>query len=141
MTKSEHSYYLMKGEPKDNDSRVFTPAMYDKINTLADKPIEIVMTMKAQEAQHQQEVDLEIIKLLALGKTQRQSEKWNSQMTRQSRKSMRAAVRVRVVIQRMRRSIAARIGGIFRNATAAIRWGTLQGIVQAPHQGRALHRH
>jgi hypothetical protein len=87
MTKSEHSYYLMKGVPKNNHSRFFTPAMYDKINTLADKPIEIVMKMKAQEAQHQQEVDLEIIKLLALGKTRRQSEKWNSQMTGQSRKS------------------------------------------------------
>jgi hypothetical protein len=59
MQKSEHSYYLMQGIPKDNDWRFFTQLMYDKIDTLADKPEEIVMKMKAHEARHHQEVDLE----------------------------------------------------------------------------------
>jgi len=62
--------------------------MYDKIDTLADKPEEIVTKMKAHEAQHQQEVDFESIELLALAKTQRKSKKRNSKSTRKSRKSL-----------------------------------------------------
>jgi hypothetical protein len=42
---------------------------------------------EAHEAQHQQEVDLESIELLALAKTRRKSEKRNSKQTRKSRKS------------------------------------------------------
>jgi hypothetical protein len=87
MPKSEHTYYLMKGIPKDDDWRFFTQLMYDKIDTLADKPEEIVTKMKAHEARHQQEVDSESIELLALAKTRRKSEKRNSKQTRKSRKS------------------------------------------------------
>jgi hypothetical protein len=47
MPKSEHSYYLMQGIPKDDDGRVFTQLMYDKIDTLADKPEQIVTKMTA----------------------------------------------------------------------------------------------
>jgi hypothetical protein len=50
MPKSEHTYYLMKGVPKDDDWRFFTHMMYDKIDTLAEKPEEIVTKMKAHEA-------------------------------------------------------------------------------------------
>jgi len=38
MPKSKHSYYLMQGIPKDDDWRFFTQLMYDKIDTLANKP-------------------------------------------------------------------------------------------------------
>jgi hypothetical protein len=43
MRKSEHHYHLMQGMPKDDDWRVFTQLIYDKIHTLADIPEEIVM--------------------------------------------------------------------------------------------------
>jgi len=85
--KSEHTYYLMKGVPKDDDWKFFTQLMYDKIDTLADKPEEIVTKMKAHQARHQQEVDLESIELLALAKTQTKSEKRSSKHSRKSRKS------------------------------------------------------
>jgi len=87
MPKSEHSYYLMQGIPKDDDWRFFTQLMYNKIDTLADKPEEIVMKMKAHEARHQQEVDSESIELLALAKTRRKSEKRSSKHSRKSQKS------------------------------------------------------
>jgi len=87
MPKSEHSYYLMKGIPKDDDWRFFTKLMYDKIDTLADKPEEVIMKMKAHEARQQQEVDLESIELLALAKTRTKSEKRSSKHSRKSRKS------------------------------------------------------
>jgi len=87
MLKSEHTYYLMKGVPKDDDWRFFTQLMYDKIDTLADKPEEIVTKMKADEARHQQEVNLESIELLALAKTWTNSEKRSSKHSRKSRKS------------------------------------------------------
>jgi hypothetical protein len=61
--------------------------MYNKLNTLADKPEEIVMKMKAHRVRHQPEVDLESIKLLALAKTQMKIKKRNSKHTRKSRKS------------------------------------------------------
>jgi hypothetical protein len=85
MPKSEHTYYLMKGVPKDDDWRFFTQLMYDKIDTLAAKPEEIVKKMKAHEARHQQEVDLESIELLALARTRTKSDK--RRQTRKSRKS------------------------------------------------------
>jgi len=87
MPKSEHTYYLMKGIPKDDDWRFFTQLMYDKIDTLADKPEEIVTKMKAHEARHQQEVDLESIELMALAKTRTKSEKRSSKHSWKSRKS------------------------------------------------------
>jgi len=87
MPKSEHSYYLMQGIPKDDDWRFFTQLMYDKIDTLADIPEKIVIKMKAHGARHQQEVDLESIELLALAKTRMKSEKRSSKHSRKSRKS------------------------------------------------------
>jgi hypothetical protein len=45
--------------------------MYDTIDTLTNKPEEIVTKMKASEVRHQLEVDRESIELLALAKTQR----------------------------------------------------------------------
>jgi hypothetical protein len=54
MPKSEHTYYFMKGLPKDDSWRFFAQLMYDKIDTLADKP-EVIMKMKAHEAQRKQE--------------------------------------------------------------------------------------
>ena len=50
MTKSEHTYYLMKGVLKDGDWRFFTLWMYDRIDTLAGKPEEVILRMKAHEA-------------------------------------------------------------------------------------------
>jgi len=69
MPKSEQTYYLMKGVLKDDDWRFFTQLMYDKINTLPNKPEKIVIKMKAHEVWQQHEVDLESIKLLELAKT------------------------------------------------------------------------
>jgi len=60
MPKSEHSYYLMQGIPKDDDWRFFTQLMYDKIDTLADKPEEIVTNMIAHEARLQKADDSEV---------------------------------------------------------------------------------
>jgi len=87
MPNSEHTYYLMKGVPKDDDWRLLTLLKYDKIDTLADKPEQIVTKIKAHEARQQQEVDLESIELLALAKTRRKSKKRNLKPTRKSRKS------------------------------------------------------
>jgi hypothetical protein len=87
MPKSEHTYYLMKGVPKDDDWRFFTQLMKDKIDTLADKLDEIVTKMKAHEARQQQAVDLERIELLAQAKTRTKSEKRSSKHSRKSRKS------------------------------------------------------
>jgi hypothetical protein len=87
MPKSEHSYYLMQGIPNDDDWRFFTQLMYDKIDTLADKPEEVIMKMKAHETRQQQEVDLESIELLALAKTRTKSEKRHSKHSWKSRKS------------------------------------------------------
>jgi hypothetical protein len=50
MPMGEHSYYLMQGILKDDDWRFFTQLMYDKIDTLADKPEEIDTKMRAHEA-------------------------------------------------------------------------------------------
>jgi hypothetical protein len=69
MPKSDHTYSLMKGVLQDDDWRLFTQLMYDKIDTLADKPEEIVTKMIAHEARQQQEVGLKSLKLLALAKT------------------------------------------------------------------------
>ena len=50
MLKSDHTYYLRKGVPKDDDQRFSTQLLYDKIDTLADKPQEIVTKMKSHDA-------------------------------------------------------------------------------------------
>jgi hypothetical protein len=74
MPQSKHSYNLMQGIPKNDDWRFFTQLMYDKIDTLADKPEEIVTKMKVHEVRHQHEVDMESIELLALAKIQTKSD-------------------------------------------------------------------
>jgi len=84
MPKSEHSYYLMQGIPKDDDWRFFTQLMYDKIETLADKPEDIVTKMRAQEARLQQEDGSEVAAMFS--KLRTKSEKRNSK-TRKSRKT------------------------------------------------------
>jgi hypothetical protein len=87
MPRSEHIYFLLKGIPNEDDWRFFTQLMYDKIDTLANKPKEIVTKMKAHEARHQHEVDLESIELLAQAKTRTKREKRSSKLSRKSRKS------------------------------------------------------
>jgi len=47
MPESKYTKYLMKGVPKDHDWRVFNQLMYDRIDTLADNPEEVVMMMTA----------------------------------------------------------------------------------------------
>ena len=74
----------MKGVPKDDDWRFFTQLMYDKIDTLADKPEEIVTKMKAHEARLQKDDDLEVAAMFS--KLRMKSEKRNSK-TRKSRKT------------------------------------------------------
>jgi len=85
MPKSEHSYYLMQGVPKDDDWRFFTQLMYDKIDTLADKPEEIVTKMKAHEARLQKDDDSEVAAMFS--KLRTKSEKRNSKHSRKSRGS------------------------------------------------------
>jgi hypothetical protein len=87
MPKSEYTYHLMKGVPKDDDWRFFTQLMYDKIDTLADKPEEIVTKMKAHKVRYQQDVDLESIELLARAKMRMKSVKRNSKHSLKSLKS------------------------------------------------------
>jgi len=80
MPKNEHSYYLMQGIPKDDDWRFFTQLMYDKIDTLADKPEEIVTKMRAHEARLQKEDDSEVAAMFSKLQTK-------SDRRKQSRKS------------------------------------------------------
>jgi len=60
MPHSEHSYYMMQGIPKDDDWRFFTQLMYNKIDTLADEPEEIVTKMEAHEARLQKDDDSKV---------------------------------------------------------------------------------
>jgi len=85
MPKSEHTYYLMKGVPKDDDWRFFTQLMYDKIDTLADKPEEVIVKMKAHEARLQKDDDSEAAAMFS--KLRTKSEKRNSKHSQKSRKS------------------------------------------------------
>jgi len=87
MPKSEHTYHLMKGVPKNDDWRFFTQLTYDKIDTLADKQEEIVTKMKAHEERHQQEVDFKSIEWRALAKMRTKSEKRSSKHSQKSQKS------------------------------------------------------
>jgi len=50
MPESMHTYYLMKGVPKDDNWRFLTLLMHDKIDTLANKLEEVFVKMKAHEA-------------------------------------------------------------------------------------------
>jgi hypothetical protein len=50
MPMSEHSYYLILGIPKDDDWKVVPQLMYNKIATMADKPEEVSVKVKAHEA-------------------------------------------------------------------------------------------
>jgi len=49
MWKIEHSYYVMQDVPKVDDWMGFTQMKNDKINTLANKPEDIVTKMNAHE--------------------------------------------------------------------------------------------
>jgi len=69
--------------PKDDDWRFFTQLMYDKIDTLADKPEEIVTKMKAHEARLQKEDDSDVAAMFS--KLRTKSDKWGQ--TRKSQKS------------------------------------------------------
>jgi len=60
MPKSEHSYFLVQGITKYHDWRFFTQLMYDKIDTLADNPQEVVMETQAHKACLEQEDDSEV---------------------------------------------------------------------------------
>jgi hypothetical protein len=82
MPKSEHSYYLMKGIPKDDDWRFFTQLMYNNIDTLADKPEESVTKMKAHKAQLQKDDDSEVAAMFS--KLRTKSSKRNSKHSRKS---------------------------------------------------------
>jgi len=85
MPMSNHTYILMKGVPKDDDWRFFTKLMYDKINTLADTPEEVVTKMKAQEGRSQKEDDSEVAVMFSNWWTKR--EKHKSKQIRKSRMS------------------------------------------------------
>jgi hypothetical protein len=60
MPQSEQTDYLMQCVPKDDDWWFFTQLMYDKINSLPDKPEEVIIKMKAHEAQLLKAVDFEL---------------------------------------------------------------------------------
>jgi len=85
MPTSEHRYYLMQGIPKDDNWRFFTQLMYDKIDTLADKPEETVRKMKAHEARLQKDDDSEVSGMISTLRTK--NKKRNSKCSRKSRKS------------------------------------------------------
>jgi hypothetical protein len=57
---SKHSSYQRKGIPKDDDWRVFTQLMYDKIDTLANKQEENGTKMRAYKARLQKDDDSEV---------------------------------------------------------------------------------
>jgi hypothetical protein len=84
MPKSEHSYYLMQGIPKDDDWRFFTQLRYNKIDTMADKPEEIVTRMKAHEGRLQNDDDSEVAAMFS--KLRTKSEKRNSKHSQKSQK-------------------------------------------------------
>jgi hypothetical protein len=60
MPNSEESCYVMHGIPNNHDLRYFTQLIYDKIDTMVDKPQEIVTKMKAHNMQLPQEDYLEL---------------------------------------------------------------------------------
>jgi hypothetical protein len=88
MPRSEHSYYLMQGIPKDNNWRFFTQLMYDQIDTLADKPEEVVPKMRAHEARLQKEDNLVVAVMFSNLWTKSEKRKlkhtWMSRKTRGS---------------------------------------------------------
>ena len=84
MPKTEHTNYLMKGVLKDDDWRFFTQLMYDKIDTLAEKPEEVIVKMNAHEARLQKNDDSEVAAMFS--KLRTKSDMRNSK-TRKSRKT------------------------------------------------------
>jgi len=76
MPKSEYTSYLIKGVPKNNDWMFFTQLMYDKINSLADEPEEVIMKTKTHQLQLQNEDKLEVA--VVFSKLQKHNEKQNS---------------------------------------------------------------
>jgi hypothetical protein len=86
MPRSEHSYYLMQRIPKDADWRFITQLMYDKIDTLADKPKEIITKMEANQAQLQKDDDSEVAAVFSKLRTKTDKRR-QSQKSRKSRES------------------------------------------------------
>jgi hypothetical protein len=82
MPKSEHSYYLMQGIPKDNYWRFFTKLIYHKIDTQSEKPEEIVTKKRAHEEWLQQEDSLGVAAMFLDLRTQ--CETWESKHIRKS---------------------------------------------------------
>jgi hypothetical protein len=85
MLKSKHTNYLMKGVPKNDDWRFFTQLIYDKIDTLADTPEEIIVKMKAPKGQLQKDDNAELAAMFFNLWTK--NDKWNSKQTQMCRKS------------------------------------------------------
>lgn len=79
--KNELTCYMIKAISKDDDWRVFTELMYDKRDSLANKPEKAIMMMKSHLVWQQQEVNWGSIKLLAPAKTWTQSEMRDSKDT------------------------------------------------------------
>jgi hypothetical protein len=69
MPKCEHSYYVIRGIPKDDHWRDFTQLMYNEIDTLAGKPQQIVTKMKAHKAQFQKEDDSDVAAMFSKSQT------------------------------------------------------------------------
>jgi len=69
MPKSKHTYYLIKGIPKDDDWRFMTQLMYDKSDTRPANPDEIVMMMRVHAAQLQQDDDSVVAALFGMIRT------------------------------------------------------------------------
>jgi len=84
MPKSKSRYYLMQVISKDDGWRVFTKLINDKINTMANKPEEIVMMMKPDEAQFQQDDYSEVAAIFWRYWTK--NEMWNSKHSRKCQK-------------------------------------------------------
>ena len=113
MPKIEQTNYLMQGAPRDNDWRYFTELIYDKMDTLADKPEEVIMFMKPYEVRLQKKDDSEVAGINSMSRTEViKVGRFSSPRSR-----VREEVRVMVVVPRVR-SIAA---GILIHATHAIR--------------------
>jgi hypothetical protein len=85
IAKSGHSYYLMQGILKDNNWRLLTQLTYNKIDTLADNPEEIVTKIRGHEVRLQYEHNLEVAGMIS--KSQIKSEIRKSKYTWQFRQS------------------------------------------------------
>jgi hypothetical protein len=74
MRKSEHTYDLMKCVMKDDDWRVFTQLMYNKIDTLTDIQGEVIVKITAPETQLQKDHDSEVAGMLSMFQIKNQNQ-------------------------------------------------------------------